>query len=298
MPAARRHTEGLALAVFAALTMGGGYAVARLAFQSGTNPLTITLIRVILLLACFAFLARAAGVALALPRRAAVQALLLGLLLVGGFYGNIASVQYMPVSLAVLIYNTYPLLIVLFEAAALRRWPQRRVVAASAVAILGIGLLLGVTLGETSALGVFWAGLGAFAGAFCTFWIGHRMGDVPVLAVMTHMMASGLAAVLVLVAAIGGLAWPNTGAGWGLALLLLFFQFVCVPAYWVSVPRIGAVVAGSFQNLVPVVGTAAAYFLYGETLGPLQLLGAVMVVGAVTVIVLARGRAPAAAPPA
>jgi drug/metabolite transporter (DMT)-like permease len=294
---ARRHAEGVALAAFAALTMGGGYAVARMAFATGTDPLTVTLVRVILLVATFWLLCRWAGRRFRLPGPAFRQSVVLGAILCSGFYCNMASVQYLPVALAVLIYNTYPMMIVGLEAVWFWRRPPPAILLALGAALIGLAMLLGVGFGAVSLVGVLIAFWGGWTGAISTFWIGHKLAHVPVQAMLGHMMIVGSVGAAIAVAILGGPAIPSTAAGWGWALAVLFFQFVCVPAYWVALPRIGPVMTGAFQNLVPVVGTVGAYFLYDEALTVAQLAGGALVIAAVTALVILRGREAAATPP-
>lgn len=289
-PVARRNAEGVALAAFAALTMGGGYAVARMAFTTGTDPLTVTLVRVVLLVVAFWLLCRWAGRRFALPRAAFLQSIVLGAILCSGFYCNMASVEWLPVALAVLIYNTYPMMIVILEALWFWRRPSPAFLAALIAALIGLALLLGVSFGAVPLVGVLIAFWGGTTGAISTFWIGHRLSHVPVQAMLGHMMIVGSIGSAIAVAVLGGPAIPSTAAGWGWALAVLFFQFACVPAYWVALPRIGPVLTGAFQNLVPVVGTIGAYFLYGESLTPVQLAGGAIVILAVTALVILRGR--------
>jgi drug/metabolite transporter (DMT)-like permease len=252
---------------------------------------------VILLVGAFWLLCRWAGQRFALPRPAFLQSIVLGAILCSGFYCNMASVEFLPVALAVLIYNTYPMMIVILEAVWFWRWPSPAILTALAAALAGLAMLLGVSFGTVPLVGVLIAFWGGTTGAVSTFWIGHRLAHVPVQAMLGHMMIVGSLGAAVAVAVLGGPTIPSTSAGWGWALAVLFFQFVCVPAYWVALPLIGPVLTGAFQNLVPVVGTIGAYFLYGESLTAVQLAGGALVIAAVTGLVILRGRGAVTPPP-
>jgi drug/metabolite transporter (DMT)-like permease len=53
--------------------------------------------------------------------------------------------------------------------------------------------------------------------------------------------------------------------------------------YFVAIGRGGAPMTATLSNLEPLVAITAAFLLFGQTLAPLQLAGAAVVVGALIV---------------
>jgi drug/metabolite transporter (DMT)-like permease len=60
--------------------------------------------------------------------------------------------------------------------------------------------------------------------------------------------------------------------------------FCSAAGYWLYIATLNAMGSGKasvYLNLIPVVAVAASYLILGERLGPLQLLGGVVVVAGV-----------------
>src|SRR5687768_1340564 len=109
---------GLALTAFSAATFGFGTTFARLAYDGGSDPLTIVLLRT-------AVFVIAVGLGLALLRRLArlgrrpfVATLWMAVTLAVVALGYQGSVAYIPVGLAALIFYSFPLMVGLIAMAA------------------------------------------------------------------------------------------------------------------------------------------------------------------------------------
>ena len=81
---------------------------AKLALESGSNPLTILTLRSIIGVALMALLMVASGQTFRVTRRTLALCLYAGLAHTLVAYGFISSVARMTVSLAVLVYSTHP----------------------------------------------------------------------------------------------------------------------------------------------------------------------------------------------
>ena len=65
-------------------------------------------------------------------------------------------------------------------------------------------------------------------------------------------------------------------------------------AFWfyiVGLKRVPASTAGQFLNLIPIFGVTGAAIFLGERLGPMQWLGAILILAAVAGIVKGQQRA-------
>jgi drug/metabolite transporter (DMT)-like permease len=79
-----------------------------------------------------------------------------------------------------------------------------------------------------------------------------------------------------------------TRADWMLAVISGIVQYGC--AFWLylwALKGLSASVAGLFLNLIPVFGLLIAMPVFGNTLGPLQWIGAVMIIGSILVLAFA-----------
>lgn len=288
-----RALSGLAFAtlVLVALMMGANHVAARLAFDSGADVTTAVAVRSGVTGAATALLLLVQGVSLRLNRRQWGALLAIGLLIGVQSIWLYSAVARLPVALALLAFNTYPLCTALWARVLLRQPLERRLVVAMAVLLVGLALALDV-LGASSGLGVSgqWQRIGAgvaFAiAASLIFSLAlvltqHGAGDVDGrVRTCVSMAVAGIVALLV-VASRGGFRWPASPAGWwGLALLTLLYG-TGITVLLTVLPRLGVVGNTAIMNVEPVFALVLAWFILGQAIAPVQVLGALIVVGAV-----------------
>jgi drug/metabolite transporter (DMT)-like permease len=205
-----------------------------------------------------------------------------------------SSVARLPVGLALLAFNTYPLWAAFWAWALYRQRPERAVLVAMPVILFGLALALDVA-GATSGLGAQgqWARIGAGA-AFATA-AAATFGLILVLtqhevAVLDGRFRSALTMgiVAVLTFAVAGtqtgLHLPNAPAGWwGLAALTVLYG-TGFTVMFTLLPKLGVVGSSPIMNVEPVAALLLAWPILGQAMAPVQWLGAVLVVGAVMVL--------------
>ena len=81
---------------------------------------------------------------------------------------------------------------------------------------------------------------------------------------------------------------PQTGAGWAGFLATSVATTVAILALFASTTRIGPFRTALTMNLEPVVSTLLSMLLLGETMGPLQALGAAIMISALCAFHLSR----------
>ena len=78
-------------------------------------------------------------------------------------------------------------------------------------------------------------------------------------------------------------------AGWGwLACLAVVSTVGAVSFFFAGLRRVGPTTASILATVEPLVTVVLAYLVFGETLGPVQLVGGALVLGAVLVLNLRR----------
>ena len=75
---------------------------------------------------------------------------------------------------------------------------------------------------------------------------------------------------------------PQTTQGWVGYIAVPVFYTIAISAFFAGISLIGAVRASLVMNLEPVGSIALGFILLGQVLTPRQLLGAAIVIGAVT----------------
>jgi len=282
---------GFATLVVVALVMAANHVAARLAFDSGADVMTAVAVRSGATGVATALILLAQRVPLTLNARQWRALLAIRLLIGVQSIWLYSAVARLPVALALLAFNTYPLCTALWARVLLRQRLQRRLLVAMMVLLVGLALALDV-LGASSGLGMSgqWQRMGvgvAFAlAASLIFSLAlvltqHGAGDVDGrLRTCVSMAVAGVVA-LVVVGARGGFHWPGTPAGWwGLALLTPLYG-TGITILLTVLPRLGVVGNTAIMNVEPVFALVLAWFILGQAIAPMQVLGALIVVSAV-----------------
>ena len=112
-----------------------------------------------------------------------------------------------------------------------------------------------------------------------------------------HMqVAAGTIYILVCILE-GGVALPVTTKGWIGYVALPAFYAISVVCIFGAISMIGSIRAALIMNLEPVFTITAGFLILGQTLTPLQLVGAALVIAAVFTVRLSKPVEPSAAQP-
>ena len=290
-PARALSTAAFATLMLIAALMGANHVAARLAFNHGVDVPTAVSFRsgATALVVGALLLIQRVPLALAARQRKALP--LIGVLIAIQSLCLYSAVARLPVALALLVFNSFPLMTALWARVLYRHRPERALLIAMPVILLGLVLALDV-LGAASGLGAAgqWREIGAgvaFAlGASTTFGLAlvltqHEAGGLDGrLRTFATMAMVGLLAGSA-VAWRGGLALPVAPAGWwGLALLTLLYG-TGITILFTVLPRLGVVGNSAVMNVEPVFALVLAWLILDQHIAPVQVVGALVVVGAV-----------------
>ncbi|MGE0213299.1 MAG: DMT family transporter [Parvibaculaceae bacterium] len=283
-----------ALGILFALAAAGGYGfmppLARVGFENGVPTWESALCRAVAILIAFSAVALSLRMPLKVPKGCwpALAVLSVSTLLVS--LGYLASVEFIPVGLAVIIFYTYPV-IVLLAAPVLEGQPLGLYrLAVACLAFGGLGIAIGPSLDSLDMRGILFALLAAFTAAAQLF-SGRALSD------RMQPLAFGLVAHLLiwpfmLAAALwwsGGTlqilpGGPVNATGYAAVLGL---SVVFVGTYFLHMRSLSFAPASTvapFFNLEPVTTMAVATLILGERLSPNQYAGGAIVL---TALVLA-----------
>jgi len=272
---------GLVFAITAASGLGLAIAVSRLAYEGGSNGLTVAMARGLVLVVGLFIFCRLSGRKLRMPLRDHLHCLGLGVLMTMAFYGNVGSVEFIPVGLAALLFYTYPLMVAVIQIAVVRESVPLAKLAAIAIAFSGLVTMLGASLSNSDPLGVTLALGAGVSVAWSSVWVMRKLRHLDPL-VLTFNMAT-IAALLLCAITIGAqqVQAPDTPTGWLGLVLVVTLQACSIPLYFAAIPRIGPLKSAMVGNVQPVVSIVAAFALYHELLSPTQFAGGALVLGAV-----------------
>jgi len=283
---------GIPLLMFLATMFAGNHIAARVAFDHGTSIAAAVTVRSGVTALVIVALLRLQSVSMALPRATLLRGLGIGLLVSLQSFCLYSAVAIIPVALALLAFNTFPMIFVLLTWLAGGENPGRRAFVAMPLALLGLVLALDI-IGTVEAMagrwaeigvGVGWA-LGSSASFACVLFLTTRhLKDVDgrlrtLLTMGTTAVVVGLAG-----AATGSLALPADGTGWfGLALLTVLYGSA-ITAIFTVVPLLKSASNTAALNFEPIAALILGWAILGQAVAPRQLVGALIVVGAVILI--------------
>ena len=279
-----------------ATTFGSNHIAARFAFNHGVNITTAVAARSIGAALFVLALLLASRVPLGLPAATRWRAIGIGVLIAVQSYCLYSAVALIPVALALLAFNTFPMMFTLLSWAIDKERPARRALIAMPTALVGLTLALDV-FGASGNLAGRWAEIGAGVGwalgaaisfALALLLTSRWLKDVDGR-LRTFLTMSTVAVLLLVAGALAGnLALPaNQGAWIGLALLM-FFYGTAFTALFVLLPRLDALNNSAALNFEPIAVLFLAWPILGQGVGLLQVVGAVIVVGAVVALGTAR----------
>ena len=274
-----------------AFMMGANHVAARVAFGSGLDVATAVACRSLVTALVVGIVVVSQRVSLQLTPQHKRAIPLIGLCIALQSQCLYSSVARLPVALALLAFNTYPLWAALWDGVLYRRKPERALVLAMPVILLGLALALDV-LGAASGLGsaAQWDRIGAgvaFAMAAAAFfglalvWTQHEtQGLDGRLRTLSSMSLAGVVA-LAFIAAQGGPHLPGSVAGWWGLAALTFLYGTAFTILFTVVPRLGVVGNSAIMNVEPIFALVLAWWLLDQAVASIQLVGAGLVVGAV-----------------
>ena len=284
---------GIVILLAVATAFASNHLAARFAFDHGASVAFAVTVRAstaaLVLLAAM----RVQGVPLALPPALRGKALLAGLLIATQSYCLYSAVALIPPALALLVFQTSPMLYVLLTWAMGREAPRRGALAPMLLALAGLAFALdlaGANFGarwQEIGAGVLWAFASSASMTVVYFLNANALKALDGRVRTFAMMA--VTAVLVLGggAAAGRLALPADATGWAAIACLTLFYCIAIISLFAVLPRVSPTSTAAL-NFEPIALLVLAWITLGHGLAPLQIAGALMTVGSIAWLGLAK----------
>lgn len=285
----RHLRSGSLYAVLAALGFSFKAIFVKLAYAAGpVDAVTLLALRMGLSLPLFAWLVWASRGSASTPLTLGdgFRVAVLGLL---GYYlsslFDFYGLQFISAGLERLILFTYPTLVLIFQAIALRERPTPRTLVAMGLCYLGLGIAFVHDLGTAGGgHAVLVGSLWVFASAvtYALYYSGtgmmlKRMGSMRMAGLCGSASSLMVLAHYLLVADVTQLA-QLPAAVWANATMMALFSTV-LPIYWVAlaIQRLGPTHTAAVGNLGPVLTMLASWAILSEAISGYQIAGLVLV---------------------
>lgn len=296
------NTWGMALVIACAILWGTvGVTTRGIYTISETNALSIGFFRLLFSVPLLGALAvRSVGPNLLRQRAGVVGgrgrdlALMTGLGAMMAFYqvAYFAAIPRLGVTIAVIItICSAPIMVAVISAVFLKETLTPRVVAALAAAVGGTALLAlqqptGAIAEDQAGWGIVFALASGFGYAMLTFFSRALADRYHPLQPITVGFTIG-SAVLLPVAMASGLTLSYPVEGWGLLIYLGVVPTAL--AYWLfllALRTVPVTVSSILTLLEPLVGALLAALIFHETLAPLSWVGAALLLGALSILLM------------
>jgi drug/metabolite transporter (DMT)-like permease len=274
-----------------ALMMGANHVAARVAFDHGVNVVTAVAFRSgVTTLVVGALLIRDRVPRQLGPRqRKALPGI--GVLVAVQSLCLYSAVGRLPVALALLAFNTYPLWTALWARLVYHHRPERRVLLAMPVMLVGLALALDV-FGAASGLGAAgqWRQIGAGVAyaltAAATFGLALVLTQHETSTLDGRLRTASTMTMVAIFAAIGvgvqgGPHLPDAPAGWVGLCALTFLYGTAFTIMFTVLPRLGVVGNSAIMNVEPIFALVLAWAILGQSVAAVQVLGGLIVVATV-----------------
>lgn len=289
----------LLLLVCIATMFAGNHVAARITFDNGTGLLLAILVRAAVAVAVLGVLIVVQRKKLVFPVRSRPWQLLTGLLISVQSLCLYSAVARIPVVIALLLMNTFPIQLAVLTWVLGGPKPSTRMALIMAVILVGLVVVLEVPawLVNPEAMGSDWIsgvgfGLGsatAYAGAL---WVTeHRLGEVSstlrtLLTMATVLLAMMLAGGLGLMQ--GGMALPESAPGWWSLITLGLLYGVAFSVLFICLPRLDIARNAPAMNAEPVAALVLGFLVLGQALSSIQLVGGAIVMTGIVLLGLSR----------
>jgi len=285
---------GVLILLGVASCFASNHLCARIAFDHGASVVAAVSVRATFTSLVLLAMMRVQGIRLAIPRELRGKTLLAGVLIASQSYCLYSAVALIPPALALLVFQTSPMLYVLLTWALGKERPRWRALWPMAVALVGLSLALNLRPGHFDTdwvairSGVAWA-FASGASMTVVYYL-NANALKPLDGRLRTFAMTAVTALIVIVAgaASGAHVFPRDGMGWlGLALLACFYCVAMMSLFYM-LPRIKTTTTAAL-NFEPIALLVLSWLILDITVAPLQIVGALLTVSAIAWLGLSKG---------
>jgi drug/metabolite transporter (DMT)-like permease len=287
MKASHRSGSGIVLALAGAFCYGFIITFAKIAAGLGVSGATIVAERVLVMIGIGLFVTLANRSVFVVAEREIAPLLILGVSSIGVSICYLSSVAFIPITIAAVIFYTFPIVIVLISPFVDRKPLTLSILCIVVIAFVGVVLVLGTAPGHLDSRGVLLAAAASLSAAV-QFFAATRCRQTTTTAKLVISQAIVLPAALLTVYFTGA---PLTLDAHRAALvpigLTIGGYVIGLGCQILALARISASVAGLVFCLEPVVAAITSAVVLGERLATNQYLGGCLVIAAIVANVVA-----------
>lgn len=220
---------------------------------------------------------------------------LISLFVLGGIFYTVqsscyySSVKYIPASLAVLIFYTYPIFVVILSFFIDKERLTKQTLASVGLSFFGLILVLGTSVGMINFLGVLFA-IGAAVTYSCYIILGNRVvKQLPPMLISAFVALFASISLLLIGLSTNNINFNFETKAWlPIGGLVLFSTLLSMFTFFRGLELIGSTKAAILSMIEPLVTIGFSALLFYERLTLLQWFGGAAVLFGALLVVLAQ----------
>jgi len=289
--------NGTILIIITAVCFGVAAPAAKIAYGEGANPVLVLAVRfstAAVILWIYTIIRKRGRIAKLSKRQLAILFTTGGIVYFATTILYYNAIIYIPVSLHVIIFNVYPLLINIFSAAVLKEKISRKQLTALLGGFGGIVMMVWSPEIYINWLGVLLSFLSALGNGCYVLMVGNKsIEELDSITVTTYITTSAAVSFVIAGFVTNGLdAHVSLKGLLAVLFVAIFSTVVATITLYLGVKKIGASKASIISNFEPVVGALLGILLLKEKLTSLQVVGAILIIISVVLLSLEKGEAP------
>ena len=277
---------GIVILIVVASCFAANHLSARIAFDHGASVAAAVAVRASSTALFLLIVLKLLKVPFGLPAGTRRWALLAGVLVAVQSYCIYSAVAIIPPALALLVFQTSPMLYVLLTWAFGRQQPRAGALPPMLLALVGLALALDIRTDQLAArwseigVGVSWAFASGVSMALVYYLNANALAALD-SRLRTFVMTAVTAAIVIVAAGSAGvMRLPADGVGAaGLVSLTVFYCTAMIGLFTV-LPRVPPAATAAL-NFEPIALLGLAWVFLDQRVAPLQLVGAFLTVGAI-----------------
>ncbi|MEA3193912.1 MAG: hypothetical protein QOD26_2245 [Betaproteobacteria bacterium] len=277
---------GIVILIVVASCFAANHLSARIAFDHGASVGAAVAVRASFTALFLLCLLKLKALSFALPAGTRGWALLAGVLIAVQSYCLYSAVAIIPPALALLVFQTSPMLYVLLTWAFGKQPPRPAALAPMLMALAGLALALGIHTDQLAArwseigVGVSWAFASGVSMALVYYINANALAALD--GRLRTLVMTAVTAVIVIVAAgsAGAMRLPADGIGVAGLVSLTAFYCIAMISLFAVLPRVPAASTAAL-NFEPIALLGLTWVFLDQRVSALQLVGAFLTVGAI-----------------
>jgi drug/metabolite transporter (DMT)-like permease len=281
---------GVGMALAGAFFYGFNISFAALASQAGVSGPVLVSYRIVTMMVLAIAAHAMLRTAFHIPKSDRVGVLLIGLTSIGVGVGYLSAVAFIPVTVAAVIFYTFPILIVIATPFIDKRPLTPTMMFVTVLAFIGVVMVVGPAMDALDWRGIALAFVASISAAI-QFFAGTRCKSTSLQSKILGVQIVALPFTLAIAMIAGGMKPPSILLNAPMAVALTIGGFMLGFLFqMLALNRIPASAAGLAFCAEPVVAAATSVLVLDERLGPIGYAGGALVIAAIMLNVIFENR--------